>query len=80
MNDTDMFEVFGDVDPMQYAAAVKDRWGDTDACTESARRTARHTKEDWKGHPRFAATYERVQPGLAVFLRDAIRVRAGLPA
>ena len=30
--------------------------------------------------PRFAANYERVQPGLATFLRDAIRVRAGLPA
>ena len=28
----------------------------------------------------FAATYERVQPGLATFVRDAIRVRAGLPA
>ena len=30
--------------------------------------------------PRFAATYDRIQPGLAVFLRDAIRVRAGRPA
>ena len=30
--------------------------------------------------PRFAATYDNVQPGLAMFLRDAIRVRAGLPA
>ena len=27
-----------------------------------------------------AATHERVQPGLAMFLRDAIRVRAGRPA
>jgi hypothetical protein len=26
--------------------------------------------------PRFAATYERIRLGLAVFLRDAIRVRA----
>jgi MerR family transcriptional regulator, thiopeptide resistance regulator len=29
---------------------------------------------------RFAATYERIRPGLAAFLRDAIRVRAGREA
>lgn len=28
---------------------------------------------------RFSATYDRYQPGLARFLRDAIRIRAGLP-
>lgn len=28
--------------------------------------------------PRFSATYDRYQPGLARFLRDEIRVRAGL--
>ena len=36
--------------------------------------------EMYVADPRFAATYERVQPGLATFVRDAIRVRAGLPA
>ena len=139
MNETEMFEVFGDFDPKQYEAEVKERWGDTDAYAESARRAARYTKDDWKqikaeggavtaglaerlaagakpgdadvqalvdrhreqidrwfypcsiemqanlgemyvADPRFAATYDRVQPGLAVFLRDAIRVRAGRPA
>jgi DNA-binding transcriptional MerR regulator len=139
MNDTEMFEVFGDFDPTAYEAEVKERWGETDAYAESARRTARYTKEDRKtikaeggavtaalgerlaaganpgdadvqalvdrhrdqidrwfypcsiemqvnlgelyvADPRFAATYERVQPGLATFLRDAIRIRAGLPA
>ena len=139
MQDSEMFEVFGDFDPTAYEAEVKERWGDTDAYAESARRTARYTKEDWKAikveggaltaalgerlaagakpgdadvqvlvdrhreqidhwfypcsiemqvnlgemyvpDPRFAATYERVQPGLATFLRDAIRIRAGLPA
>jgi DNA-binding transcriptional MerR regulator len=137
--DDAMFEVFGDFDPKQYEAEVKDRWGDTDAYAASARRAARYTKDDWKvikaegdavtaalaerlaagaspadadvqalvdrhreqidrwfypcsiemqaelgemyvADPRFAATYERIQPGLAVFLRDAIRVRAGRPA
>lgn len=29
--------------------------------------------------PRFAATHERIQPGLARFVRDTIRVNAGLP-
>jgi hypothetical protein len=28
---------------------------------------------------RFEATYERIQPGLARFVRDAIRINAGLP-
>ena len=36
--------------------------------------------EMYVADPRFAATYETVQLGLAVFLRDAIRVRAGRPA
>lgn len=30
--------------------------------------------------PRFSAKYDRYAPGLPRFLRDAIRVRAGLPA
>jgi MerR family transcriptional regulator, thiopeptide resistance regulator len=136
MNDADMFEVFGDFDPKVHEDEVKERWGDTDAYAESARRTSRYTKDDWKAikaesgtvtdglaarlkagaspadeevqnlvdehravidrwfypcsiemqanlgemyvaDPRFAATYERVQPGLATFLRDAIRIRAG---
>jgi len=139
MNDTEMFEVFGDFDPKQHEAEASERWGDTDPFAESARRTARYTKDDWKrikedgaavtaelgaqlqsgkepddpavqalvdrhreqisrwfypcsiemqvnlaemyvADPRFAATYDKVQPGLAVFLRDAIRVRAGGPA
>jgi len=36
--------------------------------------------EMYVADPRFAATYDKVQPGLAMFLRDAIRVRAGRPA
>jgi DNA-binding transcriptional MerR regulator len=139
MDDAAMFEGFGGFDAKEYEAEVRDRWGDTDAYRESARRTARYTKDDWRqikaegdavtrglgerlaagaspgdpevqalvdGHraqidrwfypcsiemqvnlgdmyvadPRFSATYDRDQPGLARFLRDAIRVRAGLPA
>ncbi|MEV7510514.1 MerR family transcriptional regulator [Streptomyces sp. NPDC090085] len=42
------FEVFGDFDPDEHAEEVEQRWGDTDAYRESARRTASYTKEDWK--------------------------------
>ena len=48
MNDDDMFEIFGDFDPTAYEAEVKDRWGETDAYAESARRSASYTKDDWK--------------------------------
>jgi len=35
--------------------------------------------EMYVADPRFATTYERIGSGLAGFLRDAIRVRAGRP-
>jgi DNA-binding transcriptional MerR regulator len=41
------FEVFGDFDPDVHEPEVRERWGDTDAYRESARRTAGYTKEDW---------------------------------
>jgi len=43
----EMFEVFGDFDPTEYEAEAEQRWGDTDAYAESARRTKRYKKEDW---------------------------------
>ncbi len=129
------FEVFGDFDPDQHAAEVEERWGDTDAYRESARRTSRYTKSDWErikaqgqaameqvvaamqaGKPasspeamegaeahrrqiddafyacsyemhvglaemyiadaRFTATYEKMAPGLAQYLHDAIKANA----
>jgi DNA-binding transcriptional MerR regulator len=42
------FEVFGDVDPDAYHDEAEQRWGGTDAYAESARRTARYTKDDWQ--------------------------------
>ncbi|MGW3358089.1 MerR family transcriptional regulator [Streptomyces bungoensis] len=42
------FEVFGDKDPDQYAEEAEQRWGGTEAYTESQRRAAGYTKEDWK--------------------------------
>jgi len=43
----EMFEVFGEHDPTEHAAEVEERWGDTDAYRESARRTSTYTKDDW---------------------------------
>ncbi|WP_328969210.1 MerR family transcriptional regulator [Streptomyces sp. NBC_00239] len=42
------FEVFGDHDPDAYAQEAEQRWGDTDAYRESARRSASYTKADWE--------------------------------
>src|ERR1700730_13299217 len=42
------FEVFGDLNPDDYAEEVEQRWGGTDAYRESSRRTSRYTKEDWQ--------------------------------
>jgi DNA-binding transcriptional MerR regulator len=41
------FEVFGEHDPAQYEAEVSQRWGETDAYTQSKRRTAAYSKDDW---------------------------------
>ena len=40
-------EVFGAHDPDAHAAEAQDRWGDTDAYQDSARRAASYTKDDW---------------------------------
>lgn len=44
----ELFEVFGEHDPMQYAAEVEERWGDTDAFRESTRRASTYSKADWQ--------------------------------
>jgi MerR family transcriptional regulator, thiopeptide resistance regulator len=43
----EMFDVFGDVDPTEHVAETEQRWGDTAAYRESARRTSTYTKDDW---------------------------------
>lgn len=47
MNKDDMFEVFGDFDPAEYEDEARERWGESDAYKESARRTKGYTKQDW---------------------------------
>lgn len=48
MSKEEMFEVFGDFDPTEHEEEVRERWGDTDAYKESARRTSGYGKGDWK--------------------------------
>jgi MerR family transcriptional regulator, thiopeptide resistance regulator len=67
MDRTEMFEAFGDFDPTQYEDEVKERWGETDAYRESARRTGRYSTEDWK---RMGADSEAIEAGLAALLAD----------
>ena len=135
MGHLEMSEVFGDFDPSDHEDEVKERWGETDACQESARRTRRYAKEDWArfkaesdavnadiaelmdegvapsdpramdaverhrllidawfypcspemhvqlgrmhvADPRFAATYEKIHPGMAQYMCDAIAANA----
>lgn len=40
-------EVFGDWLPEEYEQEAEERWGDTDAWTQSRRRTSSHNKDDW---------------------------------
>lgn len=134
MDKEELFEVFGDFDPADYQQEAEERWGDTEAYKESARRHAKMTKDEWKAmkaesdaleaalatamaegrspedvavqelverhrlsierwYPcspethanlgemyvadaRFMKHYDDVRPGLAMFLRDAIRAAA----
>jgi len=41
------FEALAGFDPDQYEAEVKEKWGETDASRESARRTKKYNNDDW---------------------------------
>jgi MerR family transcriptional regulator, thiopeptide resistance regulator len=55
MKGEQLFDGFEDFN-RQHEAEVKERWGDTDAYGESARRAQTYAKEDWK---RFEAESEQ---------------------
>lgn len=52
-------------DPTEYEAEARERWGESHAYKESARRTAAYTPEDWA---RIKAEQERVEAALAALL------------
>ena len=48
MSADEKLSVFGDFDPDDYEEEAADRWGDSDAYQQSARRTSAYTADDWK--------------------------------
>lgn len=50
------------IEESPWAEEARERWGDTDAYKESARRTKRYTAEDWK---RIKAEGEAVEAAMA---------------
>lgn len=73
MSETDMFAGLGPAErnEAEFGTEVRDRWGDTDAYTESTRRTADYTEQDWAA---IRSESESIEAGLAD-LADA-----GVPA
>ena len=65
----EMFEVFGDFDPTEHEAEVKERWGETDAYKESTRRTARYNKADWQ---RFKDESEEINTAIAALIDEGV--------
>ncbi len=47
MQPDDVKQMFAGFDPSQYEEEARQRWGDTDAYKESARRTRRYGKAEW---------------------------------
>ena len=57
---TTMWAMADNSEPADHESEVRQRWGDTEAYRESARRTARYTHEDWAEIGREADDINRV--------------------
>ena len=71
MTNEEMLEVLGGFDPSQYEAEGKQRWGDSEAYRESARRTSRYGKAGWE---------QIKQEGTEINGAFLALMRAGIPA
>lgn len=69
MKKEEMFEAFGDFDPTQYEEEVQQRWGNTEAYKESARRTKGYTKQDWE---RFKAESQEINLAIAQLMDQGV--------
>ena len=67
MTKEEMFDVFGDFDVEKHDAEARERWGNTEAYQESARRTARYGKQEWQ---RIKDEGERIQQRLAELMKS----------
>lgn len=65
MSDQELKELFDGFDQKQYEAEVQQRWGQSEAYKESARRTAKYTKADWTV---IKAEQEAIGSGLAALI------------
>ena len=52
----------------KYADEVKERWGNTDAYTESKKKTNRYTKEDWA---RISSKSDEIMKGFAKLAKES---------
>jgi DNA-binding transcriptional MerR regulator len=69
MDKREMFEVFGDFNPGDYADEVAERWGESDAYKESARRAAGYKKADWT---RFKAESEEINATIVALMDEGV--------
>lgn len=69
MTKEEMFEVFGDFNPTEYEDEVKERWGESEAYKESARRSARYTKADWQ---RFKDESEEINAAVVALMDEGV--------
>ena len=69
MTKEEMFEVFGDFDPAKHEDEARERWGETDAYKESARRAAHYTKADWK---RYKAEIDEIDQTIAALMDEGV--------
>jgi DNA-binding transcriptional MerR regulator len=70
MSHEEVKTLFEGFDPAQYEEEVQERWGQTAAYKESARRTKQYGKAEWAQHQREAE---------AIYARIAEQMRAGTP-
>ncbi|MBA2667050.1 MAG: MerR family transcriptional regulator [Trueperaceae bacterium] len=64
----DMQRLFDGFDPSRYEAEAQEHWGDTDAFRESAKRTKRYGKDEWR---------QIQQEQEAIYAQAAAVLRAG---
>jgi MerR family transcriptional regulator, thiopeptide resistance regulator len=57
-------------DQSEYEKEVKERWGNTESCKESARRTKNYTEADWQ---RFKDESEEIGMAIALLMDDGVR-------
>jgi MerR family transcriptional regulator, thiopeptide resistance regulator len=71
MKPEEVTSLFDGFDPAQYEDEVQERWGDTDAYKESARRTKQYGKAEWDEYKREA---EAIGVGLVALMQAGAAV------